>query len=167
MILLYFANGITNNIGYVLINTSGQDLAAKFHQKDLMGAFQLYSHHLPIRSLTLFSVAVRVVNSKYLLKYKHLSKIYLVSLVWFFGYSLFFLSFHIKKEIIGFYCCLLATLLIGIFNSLGGITSVGFMKAFPADIVVGFSSGTGFAGVAGVGIIMFSKRLGIPFDLVV
>jgi len=41
VILLYFVLGLINNTGYVLINTSAQDLARKFDKKDWMGAFQL------------------------------------------------------------------------------------------------------------------------------
>jgi hypothetical protein len=89
-----------------------------------------------------------------------------VTVVWISGYCFFYLAFYVKSSTIGFSISLFATLLIGVFSSLGNVTAVGFMKAFPAEVVVGFSSGTGLAGIAGVGIVMLASLLQIAFEWV-
>ena len=52
----------------------------------------------------------------------------------------------------GFGLALLATFMMGNACSLGECINLAFNKSFPSDYVVGFSSGTGFAGVFGAGI---------------
>ena len=89
-----------------------------------------------------------------------------VTIVWICGYCCFYLAFYVHSSTIGFSISLFATLLIGVFSSLGNVTAVGFMKTFPAEVVVGFSSGTGLAGIAGVGIVMLASLLRVEFQWV-
>ena len=40
---------------------------------------------------------------------------------------------------------------MGMAQSIGECINLGFLKAFPSEYLVGFTSGTGFAGIAGAG----------------
>lgn len=157
LIGLYFVLGVINNSGYTMINTSAQDLATNFGKKDLMGAFQL--------CLSILSILLRFLNSQYLLRVPHALKIGIVVCIWVCGYTIFYSAFYITDSWLGFGTCLLATLLIGNFASIANVTAVGFMKTFPARVVSGFSSGTGFAGIVGSGITLMSKVVSLPFSM--
>ena len=62
---------------------------------------------------------------------------------------------------------LLGSIFVGNFGSLGNVTVVGFMKAFPAEVVVGFGSGTGLAGIFGSGLVLAARSFGISFVWVI
>jgi len=158
LIGLYFVLGVINNSGYTMINTAAQGLSRKFNKANLMGTIQL--------SLSIFSALLRVFNSQYLLRIKHFNKIATVVLIWVVGYALFYLSFQIDDNDVGFLIMILATLLIGNFASVANVTAVGFMKTFPARVVTGFSSGTGFAGIVGSGVVVLTKAVKLQFEYV-
>ena len=140
---MIFVIGLINNNGYVLIGSSAQDMARKFKHKDLMPVFQFF--------LVCFSSFIRIINSRFLLKIKHRNKLITVVLMWTLGYILFFISYYIENDF-GFALSLLATVLIGAFTSLGGCTSLGYMKTLPPLLVGAYGSGTGMAGISGAGI---------------
>lgn len=48
-----------------------------------------------------------------------------------------------------FYLCIIETIFCGMGTTFGAITILGFLKGLDSDIVGGFASGTGFAGVFG------------------
>ena len=51
----------------------------------------------------------------------------------------------------GFYVSLVGSVMCGSMQALGEAVIVGYLKAFPADLINGWSSGTGMAGVMGSG----------------
>lgn len=51
--------------------------------------------------------------------------------------------------------------MFGVGSALGESTTLGFCKGFPSNIVGFFSSGTGFAGIFGSGIILLLKGAGL------
>ena len=56
---------------------------------------------------------------------------------------------------------MLSSIILGVCSALGESTTLGFCKGFPSTIVGNFSSGTGFAGVFGSGIILILKGAGL------
>jgi hypothetical protein len=50
----------------------------------------------------------------------------------------------------------------GVSCGMGEATFLGFLKAFPGDMVVYVSSGTGFAGISGTLTLLFFDTLGTP-----
>lgn len=88
---------------------------------------------------------------------------------WLCGFILFYFAYMLigKEDGIGFLISLLATLVIGSFTSVGSCTIMGFIKAFPADSVSGYSSGTGLAGISGAGMYLFFSTIGLSFNYVV
>ena len=67
------------------------------------------------------------------------------------------------KNDLGFALSLLATLIIGAFTAVGEVTIVGFLKAIPAQNIVGWCSGTGIAGISGAGLCLLFKFLELEF----
>ena len=57
----------------------------------------------------------------------------------------------------GFLLALFATFMMGNACALGECINLAFNKSFPSEYVVGFSSGSGFAGVLGTGILLVLK----------
>jgi ABC-type antimicrobial peptide transport system permease subunit len=146
------------NCGNHVINTSAQDLAKSFNKKDMMGSFLL--------CLCFFAAFVRVFNNKYLLRFKHLNKALVCSLSWAFGFGLFYFALSIEDKSVGFYLSLFCTVIYGVNLAVATVTVIGFMKTFPPDVLVGYSSGSGLAGMTGSGVVMLARRLGIPFSAV-
>ena len=71
-IIALFFLGLINNNGYVMV-AAGADLLAKdFDKEKLMPAFQL--------SLILFSSITRIVNSKFLIRMQHITRIVMVAI---------------------------------------------------------------------------------------
>lgn len=50
---------------------------------------------------------------------------------------------------------------MGTSSSFGEATILGYLRLFPDGFVVGWSSGTGLAGVAGASITLLTKKLGV------
>lgn len=61
--------------------------------------------------------------------------------------------------------CIIGTIFIGIGGSLGSLTITGFIKDFDPEICVGFSSGTGGAGMAGSAYYLLMIHLKVPYYL--
>lgn len=61
----------------------------------------------------------------------------------------------------GFYLALFAAILTGWSSALGEVTIFGVLKFYPADFIVGFSSGTGMAGIIGSGVILGLRSIGM------
>jgi battenin len=71
------------------------------------------------------------------------------------AYFLISISAYFESEnIIFFVICLLASVIHGLTSCFGESVILGYLKGFPADLVVGWSSGTGFAGVIGAGLVV-------------
>jgi len=158
LFICFFIIGLINNNGYVIIASSAQDMATAFDHKNLMSMFQL--------CLILFSSLVRVINSKYLLHFRHKSKILSVAIAWTVGNLLYASAFYIDNNSLALTIALTSTLIIGAFTSVGDCTIIGFMKALPPDVISGYSSGTGFAGISGTALYLGSDLLSIPFKYV-
>jgi hypothetical protein len=63
-----------------------------------------------------------------------------------------------SQYIFSFYLALSSALLFGIGTALGESTVLGFCKGFPSTYVGLFSSGTGFAGIFGSGMLLMLKH---------
>lgn len=133
--IAFFIIGLVNNSGYVIILTSAQDIADRFGKKNLMPMF--------VGAMLLFSMVIRVINAKFLLKVKHKIRIFAVLLLWFTGIGVILFSISINS----FWTCLLGAIFIGSGTSFGDITNQGFMKGFDPNVCAGYASGTGFAGI--------------------
>lgn len=95
-------------------------------------------------------MGTKFINSKYLLKVRHVGKIRTVVCFQLTAYIVIGLSTRITEKW-GFYLAILGSMVMGMASSLGEVTIVGFLKGFDPQIISGWGSGTGFAGVFGAG----------------
>ena len=102
----------------------------------------------------------RILNARFFINYRHLPRLFINSLMMLLAYILISIStYYCEKEgtpkdwQLFFLCvCLFATLLFGISCTFGDSAILGYLKGLAPDILLGYSSGTGFAGVLGAGI---------------
>jgi hypothetical protein len=97
-----------------------------------------------------------------------MTKIIWVAVAWTCGFLIFFVAFQLLgiNDTLGFVISLFASIICGAFTSVGNSTIVGFMKAIPPENVLGWSSGTGIAGISGSGTYLLFKVIGLEFDSV-
>ncbi len=79
-----------------------------------------------------------------------------------FGYLLIALACFINN-LGGFALSLIAACIHGMSSCFGEMTVLGYLKGFPPDLLVGWGSGTGFAGVVGAGLAVL--LLAFDFEL--
>lgn len=76
------------------------------------------------------------------------------------GYALISVSCKLPSDMIAaFFISLIASCVHGLTSCFGESVILGYLKGFPADLVVGWSSGTGFAGVVGAGLVVLLTAL--------
>jgi battenin len=108
---------------------------------------------------------IRVLNSKFMIKIPHRVRIMIVATCMVTGFST--LTFGaLSDDAWRFWVCILATIIIGWSGSLGESVNLGFLKAFPSKLILGWSSGTGFAGVLGAGISLLFATLNVYLPIV-
>lgn len=117
----------------------------------------------------MFGGLVRILNSRFLLQYKHFTRVVWVCVAWIAGFVMFRFAYSLigSQDTLGFALSLLSTVVIGSFTSIGDGAVIGFMKALPAENIAGWSSGTGIAGLTGTGFYLLCSSLGLKFDTMV
>lgn len=78
-----------------------------------------------------------------------------------FGFILLFLvlqTHHLLGKTSAFILSLIPSLIMGTGSAFGEATVLGYLRLFPDGYVVGWSSGTGLAGVSGAFISLFAKK---------
>lgn len=135
-ILLFFL-GLLNNSGYVVVLSGAKDLAKRFKHEDMMSIFA--------GCMVIFSIGVKTFSAKYLLKVYHKFRISIALAFFLGGVACIVGAFHFESILISFF----GTALLGMGGAFGDSCIQGFMKAFPSETFVGYSSGTGGAGLFG------------------
>lgn len=140
--------GLINNNGYVLVGTKAQELAKEFGQANFMAAFQFF--------LIFFNLFIRVFNMKFFIKLKHTTRIIINTGVLMAAYTIIAVASN-YHTFTAFVFALIASALMGGGSCFGESTVLGYLKGYPSEVVLGWSSGTGFAGVFGAGISILIK----------
>lgn len=135
--LRYFIMGMINNNAYVVILSASSTLTKEFHKEKYQS---LYSG-----CLVVFSILIRILNLKFLVRILHRIRICIVFIIALLGVISMTLSVYTKN----FWLSLFGTVLIGIATTFGDLTNQGLMKEFQPIVFSGYSSGTGCAGVTG------------------
>ncbi len=113
-----------------------------------------------VPSLVLFSILIKLINSKYLVKIKHKTKILIISHFFIIGIIIIKLSVYVNL----FWLCLFGTILFGVAKSFGDMVIQGFIKGFPPKTFGGYCSGTGMAGVFGSCYYLSAKLFNFGLD---
>lgn len=87
----------------------------------------------------MFSSLIRFCNMKYWLKFLHRHKVITLISVASLGYIIIAVACSAERSW-GFYISLVGSVFCGSMQALGEGTILGFLKAFPAELVGGFSS---------------------------
>ncbi|EGG21501.1 Batten's disease protein Cln3 family protein [Cavenderia fasciculata] len=128
--------GNINNFSYCVVNAAGQSLAAYFDNSKNI-ALVLWAN-------IAFGFAARLLNTFALEKVGSKLKIAINCFIMGGGLVGVALSYYVN-----FAFCISMIALIGIASSFGESVVLSYLKLFPSDIVNGWSSGTGVAGVSG------------------
>lgn len=107
-----------------------------------------------------------MLNGKYLIKISYKKRITFLSIYFFVGYV--FLSFVLimnKRDVIGdttgFFLSMIPSLIMGTGSALGEATIIGALRIYPKNLINGWSSGTGMAGIIGALLTLFFKMFKI------
>lgn len=110
-------------------------------------------------SQVFLSIFVRILNTRYLVRFRHKTRIWMAVGMWALS-CLFNIIAYLTNQ---FWLSIIGTLLVGVGTGIGDGTNYGFMKCFPPIIVSGFSSGTGMSGIVGSSIYLVFKMMSIEF----
>jgi len=154
--MFLFLIGLVNNNGYVMVGATSHAMAKEFNMENFMPLYQLF--------LTSASGFVRFLNSRFLIKIEHKKRIIFNTLYLAAGYIIIG-SVAINYTEVGFAFSLLASLILGSGSTLGESTNLGFLKGYPSDLVVGWASGTGFAGISGTGFPLIFAAIGVQLGI--
>ncbi|OMJ91577.1 hypothetical protein SteCoe_5832 [Stentor coeruleus] len=147
-----FSVGLINNFSYVLIGVGAQTISSHFGQKNLMPLFQFM--------LVSCNIPILILNFRYLVSVNTLLRITISSFTMVGCFVVMSICVSTDGSW-GFPISLIAALLMGMCQSLGECVNLGYIKAFPSEYLVGFTSGTGFAGIAGSGAWLFCRAIGL------
>ena len=158
---LFFFMGLINNIGTVLILSGAQRLSREMGMNSLMGLY-------PIATI-ICSSAARLFNSKFLINISHKKRIIFLSFYLFTAYIALFVILRLFKgttehQTLGFCLTLIPSFIIGTGYAFGESTILGYLKAFPKDLVGGWSSGTGLSGLIGACLNLVCKSVNIDLQ---
>lgn len=141
----FFSLGALNNLCVEIVMCYANDLAKSFNHQDIMTVF----HSV----MLVCAILTRLVNSYLFLNIKHRYKNISTVFVYVLGVIFMFLAYGTKV----FVLTLLASFCFGLGTSLGEVTNLGYMKAFPASVSGPYSSGTGLSGLIGTSFYFLLK----------
>lgn len=145
--------GLINNNGYVMVVAGADNLSKDFDKAKLMPLFQL--------SMIVFSALTRIVNSKYLIRVQHRTRIIFVTACIVLSFFTIAICCFFSDVAAMFYLSLFASIVVGIGIALGESVNLGFLKTFPGNGIGYFGSGTGFAGISGTLVFLALTPLGL------
>ena len=147
--------GFVNHLGYYLILTSSQQFATKLGNESLISCYPL--------ALIIFSSLTRLINSKYCLNISYYIRIIILSVQFFIGYISFFciLAYNkmLRNKNKAFWLSMIPTTLVGISESFGEVTVLGYVGTFKGNYISGWNIGSALAGVCGTFLSLLFKKL--------
>ena len=155
LFLSFIFLGFLNHLGYYLIMTSSQQFATKLGNESLITCYPL--------ALILFSCLTRLLNSKYFINLSYYIRMILLSVQFFIGYIALFFILHSSKirrsKNMAFWLTMLPTTIVGMGESLGEVTILGYAGTFKGNYISGWNIGAAFAGVSGSFLSLLFKKL--------
>lgn len=145
---------ILNN-GYVFYLSSSNEVVSFFGYPTLAGML--------LTSITLISGTFRYLSFQFFTNIRHKVKIYVVCVLGAITMFTFALAFYVPSKSLGMGLVVLSALFFGMHFSIAEVTVQGFLKAFKPEVVSGYSTGTGIAGIMGGSLYLLILYLGIPF----
>ena len=147
--------GFFNHLGYYLIMTSSQQFATKLGNESLIACYPL--------ALILFSSFTRVINSKYCINISYYIRVLILSAQFFVGYITLFVILQsskiIKSKNMAFWLTMIPTTIVGMGESFGEVTILGFVGTLKGNYISGWNIGSALAGVSGSFLSLLFKKL--------
>ena len=155
--------GFLNHLGFYLIMTSSQHFAIKLGNENLIAFYPL--------ALILFSSFSRVLNSKYFINLSYFIRLIFLSFLFFIGYISLFTILSIKKirknNNLTFWLTMIPTIIVGMGESLGEVTILGYIGTFKINnYLSGWVIGGSLAGVFGSILSLLFKKLDTNLNII-
>ena len=125
---IFLSIGLINNLGFVLILSSSQQISKQLNNSQLIALFPL--------SLICFNSLSRIINSRYFIKISYTKRFLSISLYIFFGYIMLYYildSIGVDNSISDFFVTLIPVIMLGTASSLGEATMLGYLRTFPKE----------------------------------
>ncbi len=159
---LFFAIGIINHLGTILVMTGGRLLSKELDMDD----------YLPIYTSAsiLFALFTRLINSKLCVKLSYKKRIYFLCFWMIAGYFLMFLVLLLHDTGLknnNSFCFVLSFIpcfFLGSSYAFGESAILAYLRLYPKILIAGWSSGTGVSGIVG-GLLNFLSQLNDNFSL--
>lgn len=146
---LYFGvMGLVNGLGFSVISSSAVDVSVTTQNENKMPLFS--------GVLVFVACLIYIFSSRFLLRLLHRTRLLMTVALLFLGAFIMILGVLFLQ----FYVCLLGAFFQGAGYIMGISMNLGFVKAFPPKIIVGFGVGSALAGVLGSGYYLFLKSVG-------
>ena len=163
LFLFFIFLGFLNHLGFYLIMTSSQQFATKLGNESLIACYPL--------ALILFSSFARVINSKYCINISYYIRLIILSSQFCIGYiALFFILDNRKirkNNNIAFWLTMLPTTIVGMGESFGEVTILGYIGTFKRnDYLSGWAIGGSLAGVFGSLLSLLFKKLNTNLKMI-
>ena len=108
--------------------------------------------------MTGIGIITRYANASLLVNIKHINRFWIVIILCFIALILISMAsyqgYQGETSIGWFVLAIFASVLVGIATSMGEATMLGFCNIFPKHVVGFVSSGTGGAGLTGIGLLL-------------
>ena len=130
--------GIINNMGFTMVQAGSSAIAEAFGKKSLMGYFLFLMKGSGVIS--------RYVNGACCVNISHIRRMLMVTVFSIFSFLLIAIAAENTQDILFFYVALFSSIFMGIAQSFGEACVLGFLKAFPLNMISDFASGLGFSG---------------------
>jgi hypothetical protein len=144
---LFFAIGIINHLGTILVMTGGRLLAYSLEMKDYVPIY--------ISASIIFAFLTRIINSKLCVKISYKKRIYFLCFWMMAGYFIMFLVLLLHDTVLSDYhtfCFILSfipCLFLGSSYAFGESAMLAYLRLYPKSLIAGWASGTGLSGIFG------------------
>lgn len=159
---LFFAIGIINHLGTILVMTGGRLLSKELKMDDYVTVY--------ISASIIFALLTRIINSKLFVQHSYKKRIHFLCFWMIAGYFLMFLVLLLNDTVLSEYnvlCFILSFIpcfVLGSSYAFGESAMLGYLRLFPKTLIGGWSSGTGISGFFG-SLLNFLSQLNDWFNL--
>lgn len=159
---LFFALGIINHLGTILVMTGGRLLAKELGMEDYLTIYTSAS--------IIFALITRIINSKLFVKLSYKKRIFFLCFWMMAGYFLMFLVLLLHDTGLSdhdTFCFILSFIpcfFLGSSYAFGESAIIAYLRLYPRTLLGGWSSGTGLSGIVG-GLLNFLSQLNDDFSL--
>ena len=152
----FFILGTINNLAYVIVNSSAQSLTDSFDSQKVSNLFGL----IPAANVTA-GLFARSLSTALFDRVSTKGRIGANGLTMFASLGLLGIAATPGSPLNSYWICLVFIVILGGTSSFGESSLVGYIRRYPPELVDGWSSGTGMAGILGAGLYLALDAAGL------